>query len=74
MPIVITGRHLIVDLVILKIFDCDIILRMDFLGIYIVNIYYSVHKVTFKPDRVEKFEYVNIYKKRQKMMISGMRL
>ena len=70
MPIIITGRELFVNLVILEIFDYDIIQEMDFLGKYNANIDCRARKMTFKPDGVEEFEYVNIFEKHSRVMIS----
>ena len=72
-PIIIAGRELFVNLVILEMFDYDIILGMDFLGKYNANIECQARKVTFKPDGAEEFEYVNISEKQPRMMISAMR-
>ena len=53
-PIVICGRELFADLIIIDIFDYEVILRMDFLGKYAVKIDCRRRQVTFRPAGSEK--------------------
>ena len=54
--IFITGRELSVDLVILDMFDYDVIVGMDFLSIYGATINCKVRLVNFKPPDGDQFE------------------
>ena len=72
-PMVVAGRVLSVDLVILDMIDYDVILGMDFLGKYNVTIECTSKKARFNPPGEEQFEFVGEKYKSQKMMISAMK-
>ena len=57
-PIIIIGRELSVDLVILEMVDYDIILGIDFLGKYKATIKYKTKMVSFNPPIEEQFEFI----------------
>ncbi|KAL5548161.1 hypothetical protein UlMin_003392 [Ulmus minor] len=72
-PIVISGRELSVNLVILDMHDYDVILGMDFLTKYEATINCKARTVNFRPQGVDQFEFVGKRNKNQKMFISAMR-
>ncbi|KAL5540177.1 hypothetical protein UlMin_043726 [Ulmus minor] len=72
-PIVISGRELSVNLVILDMHDYDVILGMDFLTKYEATINCKARTVNFRPQGVDQFEFVAKRNKDQKMFISAMR-
>ena len=55
-PVKITGRELLVDLIVLEIIDYDVILDMDWLSKYNATILYRKKKVMLKPSEGEMFE------------------
>ncbi|KAL5555170.1 hypothetical protein UlMin_037406 [Ulmus minor] len=57
-PIVFSGRELHADLVLIKMYDYDVILGMDFLGKYNALIEYRRRRVIFHPYGEKKFEFV----------------
>ncbi|KAL5546618.1 hypothetical protein UlMin_006305 [Ulmus minor] len=72
-PIVIAGRELSMDLVILDMFDYDVIIGMDFLTKYEATINCKARTVTFKPTGEAPFEFIGEKGKDQKMLISAMK-
>ena len=54
---IISGRELFVDLIILEMHDYDVILGMDFLGKYNATIVCRSKKVIFRHPREAKFLY-----------------
>ena len=73
MPIVFSGRELHADLVLIKMYDYDVILGMDFLGKYNSLIECRRRRVIFHPYGEQKFEFVGESRKQPKAMISSMR-
>ena len=69
-PIVIVGRELSVDLVILDMFDYDVIIGMDFLSKYGATINCKSRSVNFKPPGEDQFKFNSKGSRNQKMMIS----
>ncbi|KAL5568094.1 hypothetical protein UlMin_024669 [Ulmus minor] len=57
-PIVIAGRELSMDLVILDMFDYDVIIGMDFLTKYEATINCKARTVKFKPTGEAPFEFI----------------
>ncbi|KAL5563785.1 hypothetical protein UlMin_033532 [Ulmus minor] len=57
-PIVFSGRELHADLVLIKMYDYDVILGMDFLGKYNALIECRRRRVIFHPYEEQKFEFV----------------
>ncbi|KAL5578375.1 hypothetical protein UlMin_020074 [Ulmus minor] len=72
-PIVFSGRELHADLVLIKMYDYDVILGMDFLGKYNALIECRRRRVIFHPYEEQKFEFVGESRKQPKAMISSMR-
>ncbi|KAL5540511.1 hypothetical protein UlMin_046259 [Ulmus minor] len=72
-PIVFSGRELHADLVLIKMYDYDVILGMDFLGKYNALIECRRRRVIFHPYEEQKFEFVGESRKQPKVMISSMR-
>ncbi|KAL5545301.1 hypothetical protein UlMin_009085 [Ulmus minor] len=72
-PIVIAGRELSVDLVILDMFDYDVIVGMDFLSKYGAKINCKSRSVNFKPADEDQFKFNSQGSRNQKMMISVMK-
>ena len=72
-PIVIAGRELSVDLVILDMFDYDVIIGMDFLTKYEATINCKARTVNFKPPGEVPFDFMGERGKDQKMLISAMK-
>ncbi|XP_060974152.1 uncharacterized protein LOC133039308 [Cannabis sativa] len=56
-PVRIDGRELFVDLIVLDLFDFDVILGMDFLTKYGASIDCKQKKVVFTPEDGETFEF-----------------
>lgn len=71
-PITIVGRQLYVDLVILDMFDYNVILGMDFLRRYNATIACQERKVSFRPEGMKDFEYVDDFRETPRMMITTM--
>ncbi|KAL5540549.1 hypothetical protein UlMin_043252 [Ulmus minor] len=72
-PIVFSGRELHADLVLIKMYDYDVILGMDFLGKYNALIECRRRRVIFHPYEEQKFEFVGESRKQPKVVISSMR-
>ncbi|KAL5545187.1 hypothetical protein UlMin_008971 [Ulmus minor] len=72
-PIVFSGRELHADLVLIKMYDYDVILGMDFLGKYNALIECRRRRVIFHPYEEQKFEFVGESRKQPKAVISSMR-
>ena len=72
-PIVIVVRELSVDLVILDMFDYDMIVGMDFLSKYGATINCKSRSVNFKPPGEDQFKFNSKGSQNQKMMISAMK-
>ncbi|KAL5557083.1 hypothetical protein UlMin_039319 [Ulmus minor] len=72
-PIVIAGRELSVDLVILDMFDYDVIVGMDFLSKYGATINCKSRSVNFNPPGEDQFKFNSKGSRNQKMMISAMK-
>ena len=53
-----SDRELYVNLIILNMYDYDVILGMDFLSKYNATIECQHRKVTFKPNDNDEFSYV----------------
>ena len=71
--IVIAGRELSVDLVILDMFDNDMILWIDFLIEYEATINSKARSINFKPLVKDQFTFIDKGCKDQKMFISVMK-
>ncbi|KAL5554939.1 hypothetical protein UlMin_037175 [Ulmus minor] len=71
-PIVFSGREH-ADLVLIKTYDYDVILGMDFLGKYNSLIECRRRRVIFHPYEEQKFEFVGDSRKQPKAVISSMR-
>ncbi|XP_060972370.1 uncharacterized protein LOC115717660 [Cannabis sativa] len=56
-PVTIDGRELFIDLIVLDLFDFDVILGMDFHTKYGASIDCKQKKVVFTPEDGEKFEF-----------------
>ena len=61
------------DLIILDMYDYDIILGIDFLTKYNATIECQRRRVTFKPSDNDEFSFVGEDQWKQKMIISSMR-
>ena len=72
-PIVSAGRELSVDLVIMDMFDYDVIIGMDFLSKYGATINCKSRLVNFKPPGEDQFKFNSKGSRNQKMMISAMK-
>ncbi|KAL5539055.1 hypothetical protein UlMin_044547 [Ulmus minor] len=72
-PIVFSGRELHADLVLIKMYNYDVILGMDFLGKYNALIECRRRRVIFHPYEEQKFEFVGESRKQPKVVISSMR-
>ncbi|KAL5548506.1 hypothetical protein UlMin_003737 [Ulmus minor] len=72
-PIVIFGRELSVNLIILDMRDYDVILGMDFLAKYEATINCKARSVNFRPQGDDQFEFVGKKNKDQKVFISAMK-
>ncbi|KAL5543934.1 hypothetical protein UlMin_007718 [Ulmus minor] len=57
-PIQVSDRELYVNLIILNMYDYDVIMGMDFLSKYNAIIECRHRKVTFKPNDNDEFSYV----------------
>ncbi|KAL5583414.1 hypothetical protein UlMin_015856 [Ulmus minor] len=56
-PVVVANRELYVDLIILNMYDYDVILGMDFLSKYNAMIEYRHRRVNFIPNENDEFSY-----------------
>ncbi|KAL5569904.1 hypothetical protein UlMin_026479 [Ulmus minor] len=56
-PVLVANRELYVDLIILNMYDYDVILGMDFLSKYNAMIECRYRKVIFKPNKNDEFSY-----------------
>ncbi|KAM6556128.1 hypothetical protein CsatB_003147 [Cannabis sativa] len=72
-PVRIDGRELFVDLIVLDLFDFDVILGMDFLTKYGASIDCKQKKVVFTPEDGETFEFRGVGKKPRTPIISAMK-
>ncbi|KAL5559637.1 hypothetical protein UlMin_035848 [Ulmus minor] len=72
-PIQMSDRELYVDLIILNMYDYDVILGMDFLSKYNATIECRYQRVTFKPSDNDEFSYLGEDQRKQKMIISSMK-
>jgi len=72
-PIVIAGRELSVDLVILDMFDYNVIVGMDFLSKYGATINCKARSINFKLPGEDQFEFNSKGCRKQKMVISTMK-
>ncbi|XP_060963693.1 uncharacterized protein LOC133033109 [Cannabis sativa] len=72
-PVRIDGRELFVDLIVLDLFDFDVILGMDFLTKYGASIDCKQKKVVFTPEDGETFEFRGVGKKPRTPSISAMK-
>ena len=72
-PIQMSDRELYVDLIILNMYDYDVILGMDFLSKYNATIECRYRRVTFKPSDNDEFSYLGEDQRKQKMIISSMK-
>ena len=70
---IISGRELYVDLVILNMYDYDVILGMDSLRKYNATIKCQSRKIIIRPHGEVEFEYDGVNGRRHKTMISVMK-
>ena len=56
-PVKVAGRKFLVDLIVLKMVDYNVILGMDWLSKYNATIFSRRKKVVFQPSEGEVFEY-----------------
>ena len=57
-PIQVSDRELYMDLIILNMYDYDVILGIDFLSKYNTTIKFRYWRVTFKPSDNDEFSYM----------------
>ena len=57
-PILVSNRELYVDLIILNMYDYDVILGMDFLSKYNATIECQYRRVVFRPSDNDEFSYM----------------
>ena len=57
-PIQVFDRELYIDLIILNMYDYDVILGMDFLSKYNATIEFHYRRVIFKPSDNDEFNYM----------------
>ncbi|KAL5582354.1 hypothetical protein UlMin_014796 [Ulmus minor] len=72
-PVLVANRELYVDLIILNMYDYDVILGMDFLSKYNATIECRYRRVVFRPNENDEFSYTSEGRQSQKMIISSMR-
>ena len=72
-PVRVYERELYVNLIILDMYDYDVLLGMDFLTKYNATIECRHRRVTFKPSDNDEFNFVGEDQRKQKMIISSMR-
>ncbi|KAL5541378.1 hypothetical protein UlMin_042469 [Ulmus minor] len=72
-PVLVANRELYVDLIILSMYDYDVILGMDFLSKYNATIECRHKRVVFRPNENDEFSYTGEGRQSQKMIISSMR-
>ncbi|KAL5554756.1 hypothetical protein UlMin_042157 [Ulmus minor] len=72
-PVFVANRELYVDLIILNMYDYDVILGMDFLSKYNATIECRHRRVNFRPNEDDEFSYTGEGRQSQKMIISSMR-
>ncbi|KAL5580695.1 hypothetical protein UlMin_013137 [Ulmus minor] len=72
-PVFVANRELYVDLIILNMYDYDVILGMDFLSKYNATIECRYRRVVFRPNEDDEFSYTGEGRQSQKMIISSMR-
>ena len=68
-----SDRELYVDLIILNMYDYDVILGMNFLSIYNATIECWYRRVIFKLSDNDEFSYMGEDRQRQKVIISSMK-
>ncbi|KAL5546500.1 hypothetical protein UlMin_006187 [Ulmus minor] len=66
-------KELYVDLIVLDMYDYDVILGMDFLAKYNATIECRLRKVTFRPSEEEKFSFIGERHRKLKTVISAMK-
>ena len=69
----IVDRELFSDLIVLEMYDYDLILGMDFLGKYNASIECRKRKVIFDPEGETRFEFVGDPRKKTKLFLSAMK-
>ncbi|KAL5575507.1 hypothetical protein UlMin_017206 [Ulmus minor] len=69
---VVTEKELYVDLIVLDMYDYDVILGMDFLAKYNATIECRLRRVTFRPSEEEKFSFIGERHRKPKIVISAM--
>ena len=72
-PVSVLDRELYVDLIILNMYDNDVILVMDFLSKYNAMIECQHRRVTFGPSNNDEFNFVGKDQRKQKMIILSMK-
>ena len=72
-PVLVANRELYVDLIILNMYDYDVILGMDFLSKYNATIECRYRRVIFRPNENDEFSYTGEGRRSQKVTISSMR-
>ncbi|KAL5583320.1 hypothetical protein UlMin_015762 [Ulmus minor] len=72
-PVRVADRELYVDLIILDMYDYDIILGMDFLAKYNATIECRKRRVTFRPGNEDEFSFDGEPRKKGKAIISSMK-
>ena len=68
-----SDRELYVDLIILNMYDYDVILGIDFLSKYNATIDCRHRRVVFRPTDYDEFSYVGEGGRSQKVIISSMK-
>ncbi|KAL5541879.1 hypothetical protein UlMin_009589 [Ulmus minor] len=72
-PVLVANRELYVDMIILNMYDYDVILGMDFLSKYNVTIECRYRRVFFRPNENDEFSYTGEGRRSQKVIILLMR-
>ncbi|KAL5539165.1 hypothetical protein UlMin_046037 [Ulmus minor] len=72
-PIILSERELYVDLIVLDMYDYDVILGMDFLAKYNATIECRLRRVVFRLNEEEKFSFIGERHRKQKTVISAMK-
>ena len=72
-PVRVAERELYVDLIILDMYDYDVIFGMDFLTKYNATIECRIRRVTFRPSNEDEFSFEGEKHRKQKTVISSMK-
>ena len=72
-PVLVSDQELYIDLIILNLYDYDVIMGMDFLSKYNATIECRYRRVIFRPIDNDEFSYMGEGRRSQKVIISLMR-